>query len=151
MTRITSDLRETGHRAQRGQGLVEYAIILVLVAVVVLIILAVLGPGIGNVFSNVVTNLQQPGGGGGGGGGNVITSLTATRTGGGHGNSVKVDITVSTSTTVTVTDSQSGGSQSLACNGSCSVTMGGVGDNAGTITVTASAGGTMSAGYPPKS
>jgi pilus assembly protein Flp/PilA len=42
---------------QRGQGLVEYALILVLVAVVVLVILAVLGPSVGNMFSNVVHNL----------------------------------------------------------------------------------------------
>jgi pilus assembly protein Flp/PilA len=40
-----------------GQGLVEYALILVLVAVVVIIILALLGPTIGNIFSNIVTKL----------------------------------------------------------------------------------------------
>lgn len=40
---------------ERGQGLVEYALILVLVAVVVIVILALLGPAIGNVFSNVVS------------------------------------------------------------------------------------------------
>ncbi len=39
---------------QRGQGLVEYALILVLVAVVVIVILALLGPAIGNVFSEII-------------------------------------------------------------------------------------------------
>lgn len=39
---------------EKGQGLVEYALILVLVAIVVIVILAVLGPTIGNVFSNIV-------------------------------------------------------------------------------------------------
>jgi pilus assembly protein Flp/PilA len=39
---------------EEGQGLVEYALILVLVAIVVIVILAILGPAIGNVFSNVV-------------------------------------------------------------------------------------------------
>src|SRR3990172_4085366 len=39
---------------QQGQGLVEYALILVLVAVVVIVILALLGPAIGNVFSNII-------------------------------------------------------------------------------------------------
>jgi pilus assembly protein Flp/PilA len=39
---------------QRGQGLVEYALILVLVAVIAVAILAVMGPAIGNVFSNIV-------------------------------------------------------------------------------------------------
>jgi len=42
---------------EKGQGLVEYALILVLVAVVVIVILALLGPAIGNVFSNIVTNI----------------------------------------------------------------------------------------------
>ena len=40
-----------------GQGLVEYALILVLVAVVVIVILALLGPSIGNIFSNIVEQL----------------------------------------------------------------------------------------------
>jgi Flp pilus assembly pilin Flp len=40
-----------------GQGLVEYALILALVGVVVLVILALFGPSIGNIFSNVTTAL----------------------------------------------------------------------------------------------
>lgn len=40
-----------------GQGLVEYALILVLVAVVVIIILALLGPAIGEIFSNIISAL----------------------------------------------------------------------------------------------
>ena len=42
---------------EKGQGLVEYALILVLVAVVVIVILALLGPAIGNVFSNIIENI----------------------------------------------------------------------------------------------
>jgi pilus assembly protein Flp/PilA len=42
---------------EEGQGLVEYALILVLVAIVVIVILAILGPAIGNVFSNVVQSI----------------------------------------------------------------------------------------------
>jgi pilus assembly protein Flp/PilA len=42
---------------EKGQGLVEYALILVLVAVVVIVILALLGPAIGRVFSNIVSAL----------------------------------------------------------------------------------------------
>ena len=38
---------------EKGQGLVEYALILVLVAVVVLAVLLILGPIIGNVFTRV--------------------------------------------------------------------------------------------------
>jgi pilus assembly protein Flp/PilA len=39
---------------EEGQGLVEYALILVLVAVVVIVVLSLLGPAIGNVFSNII-------------------------------------------------------------------------------------------------
>lgn len=39
---------------EQGQGLVEYALILVLVAVVVIVVLALLGPAVGNMFSNLV-------------------------------------------------------------------------------------------------
>ncbi len=42
---------------EEGQGLVEYALILVLVAVVVIVILALLGPAIGNIFSNIVSGM----------------------------------------------------------------------------------------------
>ena len=42
---------------EEGQGLVEYALILVLVAIVVIAILLLLGPVIGNVFSDIVNNL----------------------------------------------------------------------------------------------
>lgn len=42
---------------EEGQGLVEYALILVLVAIVVIVILALLGPAIGNIFSNIVENI----------------------------------------------------------------------------------------------
>jgi pilus assembly protein Flp/PilA len=44
-------------QTQNGQGLVEYAFILVLVAMIVLGILLLLGPTIGNVFSNLIVNI----------------------------------------------------------------------------------------------
>ena len=43
---------------EEGQGLVEYALILVLVAVVVIAILTLLGPQIGNVFSKITNGLE---------------------------------------------------------------------------------------------
>jgi len=43
--------------SDRGQGLMEYALILTLVAVVVIVVLALLGPAIGNMFSNVVSKI----------------------------------------------------------------------------------------------
>ena len=42
---------------EEGQGLVEYAFIIVLVALIVIVALALLGPPIGNVFSNVIVNI----------------------------------------------------------------------------------------------
>jgi pilus assembly protein Flp/PilA len=42
---------------EEGQGLVEYALILFLVAVVVIAILIILGPQIGSVFSSVTKTL----------------------------------------------------------------------------------------------
>jgi pilus assembly protein Flp/PilA len=41
----------------RGQGLVEYALILVLVAIIVIIMLALFGGAVGNMYSNVIANL----------------------------------------------------------------------------------------------
>jgi pilus assembly protein Flp/PilA len=38
---------------EEGQGLVEYALILVLVAVVVIVVLAILGPLVANVFRSI--------------------------------------------------------------------------------------------------
>ena len=42
---------------EKGQGLVEYALILVLVAIVVIAALTILGPRIGNVFSSINASL----------------------------------------------------------------------------------------------
>ncbi len=44
-------------RSQHGQGMVEYALILVLVSIVVIVILLTMGNQINNVFSNVVAAL----------------------------------------------------------------------------------------------
>jgi pilus assembly protein Flp/PilA len=42
----------------QGQGLVEYALILVLVAIVVIAALMILGPLVGNVFSTINASLR---------------------------------------------------------------------------------------------
>ena len=44
---------------EKGQGLVEYALILVLVAIVVIAALMILGPIIGGVFSKVNSSLSS--------------------------------------------------------------------------------------------
>jgi pilus assembly protein Flp/PilA len=44
-------------RTQRGQGLVEYSLIIALVAIVVIAILVLMGPQIGNIFSTITNGL----------------------------------------------------------------------------------------------
>ncbi len=44
-------------RNEEGQGLVEYALILVLVAIVVIAILVIMGPQVGNIFSRITNGL----------------------------------------------------------------------------------------------
>jgi pilus assembly protein Flp/PilA len=43
--------------SSKGQGLVEYALLIVLVAIVVLIVIALFGSGVGNMFSNIIANI----------------------------------------------------------------------------------------------
>jgi pilus assembly protein Flp/PilA len=45
------------NQAEVGQGLVEYALILVLVAIVVFAALLMIGPALGNIFSGINSNL----------------------------------------------------------------------------------------------
>jgi len=49
--------RSRNQTPKKGQGLVEYALILVLVAIVVIAVLAILGPIVGNVFSSLNSSL----------------------------------------------------------------------------------------------
>jgi pilus assembly protein Flp/PilA len=53
--------REAAHRAvsrdEEGQGMVEYALILMLVAVVVIVVLTTVGKEAKNVFSNISSGL----------------------------------------------------------------------------------------------
>jgi pilus assembly protein Flp/PilA len=40
-----------------GQGLVEYGLVIMLVGIIVIIVLFLLGPAVGNMFSNVVASI----------------------------------------------------------------------------------------------
>jgi pilus assembly protein Flp/PilA len=44
---------------EMGQGLIEYALILTMVAIVVFVVLLMLGPIIGNVFSTINESLSS--------------------------------------------------------------------------------------------
>jgi pilus assembly protein Flp/PilA len=61
-TAVTVDLEDEDnaqatHRDERGQGMVEYAFILVLVAMVVLVSVVVLGKQTSNLYSNISSGL----------------------------------------------------------------------------------------------
>jgi pilus assembly protein Flp/PilA len=45
------------HSGPRGQGLVEYAILIALVALIVIVLLALFGTSVGNMFSNIIANI----------------------------------------------------------------------------------------------
>ena len=70
-------------RKESGQGLVEYALILVLVAIVVIAVLMLLGPIIGNVFSSINSSLS---GFGGGSSGSSLADVPPGSTWAGHHN-----------------------------------------------------------------
>ena len=48
---------------KKGQGLVEYSLIAVLIAVVVVAVLLILGPGVANVYARVNNSVSGAGGG----------------------------------------------------------------------------------------
>jgi pilus assembly protein Flp/PilA len=57
--RATEAVRSTITASEDGQGMVEYALILVLIAIVVIVILQVVGKQVNNVFSNVSNGLTK--------------------------------------------------------------------------------------------
>ena len=50
-------MRKLNELRKKGQGLVEYALILVLIAIVVIIILTLLGGQVNNIFSTIASAL----------------------------------------------------------------------------------------------
>ena len=46
---------------EEGQGLVEYALIILLIAIIVIAALLLLGPAIGNIFNNITNALSDYG------------------------------------------------------------------------------------------
>jgi pilus assembly protein Flp/PilA len=57
--RATELVARTTRSNDDGQGMVEYALILVLIAIVVIVVLQVVGKQVNNVFSNVSNGLSH--------------------------------------------------------------------------------------------
>lgn len=43
--------------SSQGQGLLEYSLIIIFVAIVVMLLLVIFGGSVGNLFSNIVANV----------------------------------------------------------------------------------------------
>ncbi len=46
-------------KSEKGQGLVEYGLLIVLIGILVLVVLTVLGPIIGNAFTEINSELEN--------------------------------------------------------------------------------------------
>lgn len=123
-----------------GQSLVEYALVLLLVAVVAFAAVSATGHQIKNALTEVTLLFS----------GSAIRTVEVGRTGHGHGNDVVITVTVGQAATLTAADSQSGKSVTQSCSATCVLTITGVGHQAGTISVT-DGSGTATAAYPAKS
>jgi pilus assembly protein Flp/PilA len=55
-------------RNERGQGVIEYAVLLALILLVAIVMIKAVGPKVNNTFNKINANLSGGGGGGGGGG-----------------------------------------------------------------------------------
>jgi pilus assembly protein Flp/PilA len=53
-----NEIARLKERPENGQGMVEYALILVLIAVVVIVILSTVGKRVNNIFSNISNGLS---------------------------------------------------------------------------------------------
>lgn len=112
-------------RRKEGQGLVEYSLIIVLVAIVIIVALQMLGPVVSQVYARISAELVGPG---------AISGATV-----GYGmNNVLFNITVSEPTMVHVSGTVEG-SHNCTSSGPCSFAL--PGPESGWATITADVGG----------
>jgi Flp pilus assembly pilin Flp len=111
-------------KSQRGQGFVEYALILSFVAILVIVVLALLGPYISGLYSNTICAIDMSGDLISGSGVHVGSNLT-------------INTAVRQNTTLTISGSVSGGGTCAAP--SCSYNFSGVPAH-GTFQIKASVG-----------
>ncbi len=128
-------LKQKGHAGERGQGLVEYALILVLVAIVVIVILSVLGPTINVVLAQVTAHLN---------GGIAIAGSELVSGSGLH--DLHVTVVVTEDTDVTLDAGLGPVSKQCTANEPCELTTG-ASAPPGTFTVSTDSGAEMSGTY----
>lgn len=118
---------------ETGQGLVEYALILVLVAIVVIAVLLTLGPAVAKSYCKVA-GVLEPGSCVVG----VVTNYEIRMIGGGSNLQVHdIYVTEDTTVTVSITDTSTGNqTNSTACvtGTPCAIVIAGVTSGSGTIT-----------------
>lgn len=59
MWQLLLTLFPSRQNSEKGQGLVEYALILIFVAVVLIVVLTILSPGIANIYRNIIDALES--------------------------------------------------------------------------------------------
>lgn len=125
-------------KREAGQGMVEYALILVFIAIVVIAILMQVGPQLNRAFGRVIAVLQS--------GGVVISSgaitdvTTSYKTKFGGGGTLTVKVTVSQKTDLTVTGDGIASKSKPNCSGTCIITIPNA-PGTGFVTVTDSVNG----------
>jgi pilus assembly protein Flp/PilA len=130
-----SMLKKEVHAGQKGQGLAEYALILVLVAMVVIVVLSVLGPAIADVLAQVTMFLN---------GGIAVVNVELVDAG--AFDNLHVIVMTSEQSTVTLTTSEGpGGSASCQPTQRCEITASGV--SGGSFTVSTDSGAETSGTY----
>lgn len=121
-------------RLEKGQGLVEYAMILVLVAIVVVAALALLGPKVGQIYNQVVLAIQYP---------DLGFSATTTRS----ADDVNVRITSNYEISLDLRNPANSFSISDSCEGTCNYQLPAPSASPGTIEIS-SHGATIAIAYP---
>jgi len=116
--------KQASQNREKGQGLVEYALLLVLVAIVVIGILSMLGSRVSLIYGTVACALD--------GNSDIIQASID------DGSTMNISVTVRRDTTISISGDVSGGG---ACTApSCDFSIGSVPAH-GSLTITASQGG----------
>lgn len=129
----------THHTPQQesGQGLVEYALLLTLVAIAVIVILSFMGPQVAEIFTNVGEALD----------GGPISQVTSERRGS-KNNKVRVYVTVTEKTKVTFELNGQTKTKTCKVNKPCHHTFKNVSSGTGQVKITANGDDALII-YPP--